>query len=321
MPPGFLVASVPSGRLVNGCQVAVASNGNVYFAWSEFDLTLPAFSNPEILFRQCSPGLLSCAAPVAVTAGTVGAITAIGTPDSGCGIVGKRVLAFGADAVGVWHYPSMAVSPAGDVYIAWNDGRFGDADILFAQRAAGGGAFTGPVRVNQDATGNGVRQFMPAIALAPDGTIEMTWYDERNAVGVGLDLYASRSANGGTTWVERRVSLPPGVPFSAGGEAARHPACYIGDYNGIAADAASLFHMVWGDKRDPGPDENIYYDFDTRPVGGITFLPDPGVLSAQVPQSSSRGGAGLPAEEIAGAAAAIVLGGGVLWCARRRRVR
>lgn len=306
---------------MSGCQVAVAPGGNVYFAWSEFDINPPAFTNPEIFFRQCAPGLLSCDAPVAVTAGTVGAMTAIGNPDSGCGIVGKRVLAFGADAVGVWHYPSMAVSPAGDIYIAWNDARFGDADVLFAKRAAGGGAFTGPVRLNQDTTGNGVRQFMPAIAIAPDGTIEATWYDERNAVGVGLDLFASRSANAGTTWVERRVSLQPGVPFQAAGEFAAHPSCYIGDYNGIAADASSLFHMVWGDKRDPGPDENIFYDFESRPVGGITSLSDPGVLSAHAPQSSSGGGAGLPAEVIAGTATAIVLGGGGLWYARRRRIR
>jgi hypothetical protein len=215
----------------------------------------------------------------------------------------------------------MAVSPAGDVYLAWNDARFGDADVLFAQRAAGGGAFAGPVRVNQDPTGNGVRQFMPAIAVAPDGTIEATWYDEKNAVGVGLDLFASRSANAGATWVEQRVSLPPGVPFQATGEFAAHPACYIGDYNGIVADASSVFHMVWGDKRDPGPDENIFYDLESLPVGGITFLSDPGVLSAQAPPPPFGGGAWLSAEAIASAATAIVLGGGVVWYARRRRAR
>jgi len=317
VPPGFLVASAPAGRLVNGCQVAVTPNGNVYFAWSEFDINFPAFTNPTIFFRQCSPGLLSCEAPVAVTDGTVGAITAIGTPDSGCGIVGKRVLVFGADAVGIWHYPSMAVGPSGDAYIAWNDARFGDADILFAQRAAGGGAFTGPVRLNQDTAGNGFRQFMPAIAAAPDGTIEATWYDERNAVGAGLDMFASRSANTGATWFERRVSLPPGVPFPAGGEFAVHSSCYIGDYNGIVADDSSVFHMVWGDKRDAGPDENIYYDFEARPVGGITFLPDMGALSTQTPPSSSRA-AGVRKGLILGTAAALAFIGGVFCLTPRR---
>jgi hypothetical protein len=110
--------------------------------------------------------------------------------------------------------PVMSVSPLdpATVYVAWTDSRWEledtqcelpvlHGDIAFSKTTDAGLTWTDPIRVNDDQQGNGIDQFSPSIAVAPDGTIGMTWYDRRYDPNISLiDLTYSQSTDGGATW-------------------------------------------------------------------------------------------------------------------------
>jgi hypothetical protein len=88
--------------------------------------------------------------------------------------------------------PEVAVdrspaSPArGTLYAVWQDSRFSDFthdSIAFAKSTDGGFTWSAPIQINQTPTSipSGNQQsFTPSIAVAPDGTIGVTYYDFRN---------------------------------------------------------------------------------------------------------------------------------------------
>ena len=110
--------------------------------------------------------------------------------------------------------PSIGVSPTDPnvVYAAWNDGRWESSfnvcgtwgqhsDIAFSKSTDGGLTWSAPIRVNDDAVGNGAEQFEPTLAVAGDGTVGLTWYDQRyNQAHNRYNLVYSQSTDGGNTW-------------------------------------------------------------------------------------------------------------------------
>jgi hypothetical protein len=88
----------------------------------------------------------------------------------------------------------VGVDPqTGNLYAIWEDTRFGNGQygsIAFAMSADGGSTWSTPIRVNQTPTNiaAGNRQaFLPAIAVASDGTIAVSYYDFRfNDPNAGL---------------------------------------------------------------------------------------------------------------------------------------
>ncbi len=98
----------------------------------------------------------------------------------------------------------------GMVYCLWADSRFDGADILLARSADGGFTWQTGFRVNDDAPGSGALQWMPAMSVAPNGRLDVVWYDTRNDPGSPVplsELYYAFSLDGGTTWsVNRRAS-------------------------------------------------------------------------------------------------------------------
>jgi hypothetical protein len=113
-------------------------------------------------------------------------------------------------------------------------------------------------------------QFQPAIAVNKDGAVGVLWYDTRGAQGPDVfDVYFSASTDGGESWAAPvRLSSESSRPFSAGNNRpvsllstqnatgtrvilisafSRWPAG--GDYIGLIADAAGVFHPFWADAR------------------------------------------------------------------------
>lgn len=84
----------------------------------------------------------------------------------------------------------------------------GNLDIFFSS-SADGKSWTSPVRVNDDPTSNGRDQEFPVPSIAPNGRVDLAWYDQRNDpfplpgpgnVGNRQDVYYSSSTDGGKTW-------------------------------------------------------------------------------------------------------------------------
>ena len=140
----------------------------------------------------------------------------------------------------------------GTVYVSWADyhrtiaggtcppasevpeGQVCDADILLVKSTDGGTIWSAPLRVNQDAVGNGKDQFQQALAITASGQLNMMWFDRRNdPQNFYIDTFFARSNDGGLTWKETRVTRlmwDPSVnpPISGSGH-------FIGDYQGLVA--------------------------------------------------------------------------------------
>jgi len=73
--------------------------------------------------------------------------------------------------------PALVAGPQGTC-LAWTDARHGDADVLLRCRS-GGGRWGSVRRVNDDPQGNGTWQYLPQLALAPTGRLDVAFYDRR----------------------------------------------------------------------------------------------------------------------------------------------
>ncbi|MGH9179146.1 MAG: sialidase family protein [Acidimicrobiales bacterium] len=77
--------------------------------------------------------------------------------------------------------PSLAVDPARHrVYAAFHDGRDGDADVRVWASADDGGHFGPPARVNDNPVRDGTAQYLPRLAVAPGGRLDVAFYDRRD---------------------------------------------------------------------------------------------------------------------------------------------
>ena len=78
-------------------------------------------------------------------------------------------------------YPLIAVDQhGGRVYAAYHDARLGDADVsLWSLPGDGGTSWRGPVRVNDTRRRDATAQYMPRVAVAPNGRVDVEYYDRR----------------------------------------------------------------------------------------------------------------------------------------------
>lgn len=109
--------------------------------------------------------------------------------------------------------PLAAVSKDGaTLYLAWEDTSNGDLDLFFKSSSDGARTWTPPVRVNDDPVKNKRTQKWPRMTVAPNGRIDLVWYDYRNEpkdtpdndlefyLGAVNDAYYAFSDDGGKTF-------------------------------------------------------------------------------------------------------------------------
>jgi len=115
----------------------------------------------------------------------------------------------------------------GTIHVNWVDDRNGDPDVFVMSSKDGGETWSDPVRVNDDALGNGAAQFLTWMAVDPvDGSVNVVFYDRRDLNGTETAVTLARSIDGGRTFANHRIDLPA---FSCNEEV------FFGDYNGIDA--------------------------------------------------------------------------------------
>jgi hypothetical protein len=133
--------------------------------------------------------------------------------------------------------PEIAADPrpgSNTVYLVWQDRTLGTGGsaIAFSKSTDGGVTWSTPVAINKRTD---VEAFTPAISVAPDGTIGVTYYDFRNdtaAAPLVTDTWSVHSHDGGATWTEDHVSGPfdmTTAPIARG--------YFTGDYEGLGAGA------------------------------------------------------------------------------------
>ena len=102
--------------------------------------------------------------------------------------------------------PSLAVdSRRGRVFVAFQDGRGGDADVLVWASTNHGATFGGPRRVNDNGPSDGTSQYLPRVAVAPGGRLDVVYYDRRgDPDDVMNEVSLQSSSDGGASFGPRR---------------------------------------------------------------------------------------------------------------------
>ena len=249
---------------MQGCNLAVQPDGNVYVGYRTFDNN-PTVSNPNdsaIFAARSTNGGVTFATPVRVAAFTDYRQNATRT------------------AFRTFSDVSMAADGNG-VFIAWQ-GRNGTngSDVFISRSRTKGASWEAPVIPNDAGVGH---QLMPALAAA-GGTLSVIWYDSRSEPAftpagpvsgqcpagattqtscTGMDVYydqASTIAAGALAFgADLRVTDHSFNPDTYGSIKAITP--FIGDYVGLAATATNAY-AVWTDNRDVNPSLNAMEDED-----------------------------------------------------------
>lgn len=146
-------------------------------------------------------------------------------------------------------FPTMDVDRSGGsrngwIYIAVTDKNIApagsDPDIVLHRSTDGGNSWSAGVRVNQDALNNGRTQFFPALRVDEDGGVNIVYFDNR-IFSDSLDVFLSRSTDGGFTWTDHRISdkrFKPTPVSGAGGQG------NMGDNLGITSGNGKIY-PVW----------------------------------------------------------------------------
>lgn len=113
------------------------------------------------------------------------------------------------------------------------------SDIVFVKSTDEGYTWSSPVIINDDNEYYNY-QWFPAISVAPNGRIDVSWYDTRDDFGVYQSkLYFSSSSDGGETWspnVALSESFNPLIGYPNQNK--------IGDYTHMHSDETGA-HLAW----------------------------------------------------------------------------
>ncbi len=236
--PVAVSSAVNAGSHNQGVNIQTAPNGEVYVVWTIYD-AFPA-NETALGFSKSTDGGVTWS-----TASRI--ITNInGIRNTGLG---------GGKTMRVSSFPSMTVDPDGNIYIVWtNQGvpgvNTGDPDTYVIKSTDGGASWGTPVRVNQDAEGNGKDQWSPWIAADPaSGQLVCIYYDSRNFSANDMaETFVAVSRDGGATWEDFKVS---DIAWSGDGITG-FSANYGGDYIGIDIQDSKAY-PVWTDFRSGVP--------------------------------------------------------------------
>ncbi len=147
-------------------------------------------------------------------------------------------------------FPSLAVDrESGRVHVGFHDARLGDADVWVWSLAPDAAAWSGPVRVNDTRRRDGTAQYLPQLAVAPDGRLDVVYYDRRAGPrgGVRNDVSLQSSDDGGRSFGPH--AMLTSRPFDSRiGFGSERGLATLGSRLGLASADDGLL-AVWSDTR------------------------------------------------------------------------
>lgn len=224
------VNSTYNGNRSYGPSIAIGPAGTVYVAWSSSISTSP-YTEDVMGFAKSTNGGINWQ----VTENAFDCNGIRTTQLSPWNIRANSFPGIDADKTGGvrngWIYivtTNKNLAPAGS-----------DPDIIMYRSTDNGSTWNSGVRVNQDPINNGRNQFFPAIRVDEGGGINILYYDSRNAAD-SVDVYLSRSTNGGNSWNDNRISSSRFKPAPVSGAGQGN----MGDNIGLTSGNGKLY-PVW----------------------------------------------------------------------------
>lgn len=225
-----IVAPFDSQTFYIGAIPAVAPDGTLYVAFVSFDST-----------GQVDGMAMVSSSDGGQTFSTVRIVQddVIGLPDHLKGSTFRNTT-----------MPAFAISPRdGSMVMAWADYRYGDADVMASTSKDGGRTWSSPVRVNHDKMRNGRDQFMPALAVSPNGVYTCAWFDRSYSANPTLidEAVAQSSSDGRAFGPALRVTKRSWDPaIDAPRPEGKATNTFIGDYQALVVDNHTV-HPLWND--------------------------------------------------------------------------
>jgi hypothetical protein len=179
--------------------------------------------------------------------------------------------------------PAFALDPSrGRIYAAWESGR----DVLVSRSDDSGATWSPPRRLGPAAGG----QFLPGVGVAPDGRVDVAYYDRsRDPEDVLAEVVLASSSDGGRSFVGKVIS---DQPFDS----------MVGSFNGDDVMLGSHLAVV----AQPGTTTVIWPD--TARGNRTTNVVD--LVSATV---EVQDGAGARVPLVAGGVVLLLLATALLW--------
>jgi hypothetical protein len=137
--------------------------------------------------------------------------------------------------------PAIAVDPtSGQIYVVVEAAFVNRLKDQIGIMTSTDGGLTWSLPVPVDTTqASSVAAFTPAVAVADDGTVGVSFYDTRDADGskdhFDVAAFMVTSTDHGATWTEERLTGPFDLM-----QAALDGVYFLGDYQGLAASGANL---------------------------------------------------------------------------------
>jgi len=219
-----------------GNVIVVEPDGSLVDVFTEIDMTRSKNPTSTIRVIRSTDHGDTWSPPV-----TIGAVMAVGVGDAKHDI-GVRT---GAGL------PEIAADPtSGALYVVWEDARFSQMQrdaIALSRSTDGGQTWSPPIEVNGAPN---AQAFVPAVAVAIDGTVGVAYYDTRDdnpndQSSFRATEWLALSTDGGQTFTDTRISSGFDLSQSKLG-----PYYFVGDYQGLATrgtDFVPLFGVGVGD--------------------------------------------------------------------------
>ncbi|MCY7363220.1 MAG: T9SS type A sorting domain-containing protein, partial [Ignavibacteria bacterium] len=195
--PLIQINSTSSGYVSLGGDVKVNYDGSVYVCWAQSLTTSP--QNEKFCgFAKSSNG------------GANWIVT-----ENAYSMNGSKTSSLSPWNIRINGYPHIDIDRTGGsrngwIYIVTGEKNLSpagtDPDVVFHRSNDNGNTWSSGVRVNQDLINNGKVQFFPTIAVDDNGGLNVIYYDNRNIVSDSMDVYLSRSTNGGDNWTDYRIN-------------------------------------------------------------------------------------------------------------------
>jgi hypothetical protein len=213
-----------SNHFHQGCDIKCGPNGDLYVVWANSVLTSP-FTEDSIGFAKS----------------TNGGVNWVVSRNNAFNVNGNRTSNI-MNNIRTNGFPRIDIDRTcgprqGWIYVVVgekNPGVAGDiSDVTLYSSSNDGVDWSNGVRVNQDAFGNGKKQYLGAVRVDESGGVNVLYYDSRNIpTNDSVEVWLSRSTDGGNTWTDFKVGNkfkhgPTGLPNVS--------TQYAGDFIGITS--------------------------------------------------------------------------------------